>query len=411
MTTGQRIAQRRKELGLSQESLGEQVGVSRQAIYKWESDSALPEIEKLITLSKLFGVSVGWLLGVEDESSDHTEPDELTAAQMKMVSEIVDRYIRAQPKPRQQRKWPWIVAACLLLGVFIHLSGRIDELGNQYNWLQNAVGGINSSVSSQINGIAGRVEEILKAQNNLTAEYSTKILSTDYKKGTITIHMEVVPKTYVQGMSTVFVVDCGKGPQEFDGELINNSTYTCDAQVELTDSITVYAVFVSADGTRQTQLLDTYSYRLSDSYAQLSIGDHALMWKKFSGGKLPLKGLYADVRERAPGVGDARVTACRLGIFLNQELIGWAEPCEQPGSYIGNNEDTQFYRLPDVILEYLEDGDVLTVAALVTDSYGRQYMVFEVPYEIKYDPQTGTGELSWVKEIRYDRDPDNWILE
>lgn len=411
MTTGQRIAQKRKELGLSQESLGEQLGVSRQAIYKWESDSALPEIEKLITLSKLFGVSVGWLLGVEEETPNHVQSDELTAAQTKMVSQIVDRYIQSQPKPKQQRKWLWLVAACLLLGAFVHLGSRIDELGNQYNWLQNAVSGINSSVSSQINGIAGRVEEILKAQNNLTAEYSTKILSTDYEKGTVTIHMEAVPKTYVQGMRAVFVVDCGKGPQEFDGELINNSTYTCDAQVELTDSISVYAVFVSADGTRQTQLLDAYSQRLSDSYAQLSIGDHALMWKKFSDGKLSLRELYADVRERAPGVGDARISACRLGIFLNQKLIAWAEPCDQPGSYIGNYEDTQFYRLPDMVLEYLEDGDVITVAALVTDSYGRQYMAFEVPYEVEYDPKTGTGELSWVKAITYDRDPDNWILE
>ena len=45
MTLGQRIAQKRKELGLSQEGLGEQLGVSRQAIYKWESDASLPEIE------------------------------------------------------------------------------------------------------------------------------------------------------------------------------------------------------------------------------------------------------------------------------------------------------------------------------------------------------------------------------
>ena len=35
MTTGQRIAQKRKELGLSQEALGEKLGVSRQSIYKW----------------------------------------------------------------------------------------------------------------------------------------------------------------------------------------------------------------------------------------------------------------------------------------------------------------------------------------------------------------------------------------
>ena len=56
MTTGQRVAQKRKELGLSQEALGERLGVSRQSIYKWESDSALPEVEKLVALSRLFGV-------------------------------------------------------------------------------------------------------------------------------------------------------------------------------------------------------------------------------------------------------------------------------------------------------------------------------------------------------------------
>ena len=63
MTIGQRVAQKRKELGLSQEALGDTLGVSRQSIYKWESDSALPEIDKLIALSRLFGVSVGCCWG------------------------------------------------------------------------------------------------------------------------------------------------------------------------------------------------------------------------------------------------------------------------------------------------------------------------------------------------------------
>ena len=66
MTLGERIARKRKELGLSQEALGERLGVSRQAIYKWESDASLPEIEKLIALSGIFSVPVGWLLGVEE---------------------------------------------------------------------------------------------------------------------------------------------------------------------------------------------------------------------------------------------------------------------------------------------------------------------------------------------------------
>ena len=59
MTVGQRIAQKRKEQGLSQEALGQSLGLSRQAIYKWESNAALPEVDKLIALSRLFGVSVG----------------------------------------------------------------------------------------------------------------------------------------------------------------------------------------------------------------------------------------------------------------------------------------------------------------------------------------------------------------
>ena len=41
MTIGQRISYKRKELALSQEALGEQLNVSRQSIYKWESDAAL----------------------------------------------------------------------------------------------------------------------------------------------------------------------------------------------------------------------------------------------------------------------------------------------------------------------------------------------------------------------------------
>lgn len=65
MTLGQRIQELRKGLGLSQEELGERVGVSRQAISKWEGDLTIPELDNLIALSKLFGLTVGQLLGVE----------------------------------------------------------------------------------------------------------------------------------------------------------------------------------------------------------------------------------------------------------------------------------------------------------------------------------------------------------
>lgn len=60
-TLGQRISCHRKRLKLSQEALGEQLGVSRQAVSKWETDAAMPDMENLLKLAKLFRVSVAEL--------------------------------------------------------------------------------------------------------------------------------------------------------------------------------------------------------------------------------------------------------------------------------------------------------------------------------------------------------------
>lgn len=64
-TLGGRIQAGRKAAGLSQEALGERLGVSRQAVSKWEADAAVPELENLIAMSRIFGVTIGALLGVE----------------------------------------------------------------------------------------------------------------------------------------------------------------------------------------------------------------------------------------------------------------------------------------------------------------------------------------------------------
>ena len=71
MTLGQRIQMCRKRCGLSQEQLGDQMGVSRQAVSKWEQDTARPDIEKLVALAQLFELSTDELLkGIADEAED-----------------------------------------------------------------------------------------------------------------------------------------------------------------------------------------------------------------------------------------------------------------------------------------------------------------------------------------------------
>ena len=69
MTFAQKLKEMRIRAGMSQEKLSEKVGVSRQAITKWETDKGAPDMDNLMALSDLFGVSVDELLGREARRS------------------------------------------------------------------------------------------------------------------------------------------------------------------------------------------------------------------------------------------------------------------------------------------------------------------------------------------------------
>lgn len=62
MTLGERIKEYRQKVGLSQEALAEKINVSRQAITKWESNNGIPDIDNLIMLSKVMGISLDELV-------------------------------------------------------------------------------------------------------------------------------------------------------------------------------------------------------------------------------------------------------------------------------------------------------------------------------------------------------------
>lgn len=62
MTLGQRIHALRSAAGLSQEQLAERLNVSRQAISKWELDTSAPDLDKLVLLGNLFGISLDQLV-------------------------------------------------------------------------------------------------------------------------------------------------------------------------------------------------------------------------------------------------------------------------------------------------------------------------------------------------------------
>ena len=67
-TFGQRLAALRKEKGLTQSDIADKVGITAQAVSKWENDQASPDIDILIKLSEIFDISLDELLGKEKVS-------------------------------------------------------------------------------------------------------------------------------------------------------------------------------------------------------------------------------------------------------------------------------------------------------------------------------------------------------
>lgn len=427
MTIGQRIAQKRRELSLSQEALGAELGVSRQAIYKWESDTAVPEIDKLIALSRRFGVSVGWLLGVEeppraDDTDAESAPEagELTEDQLKMVEEIVGRYTAALP---EAKKSPWdkwsvriLFAICgLMVGCLVGISHDVREFGGQYGQLQSDISRVESTVNSQIGSISSQVESILKSQNELTADYGTELLSGDLEKNQVTFSLRAVPRTYTQGMTAAFLADCGDGsPVSVPGELGDGGAFTASLTCPLTDSMDLSVVFTLPGGTRQTQLLDQYYGLYSATLPVVELMSYEtgelLGRKAEKDGRIELPEVYVDASPGLPYVdskeplGQAQVQSVRVGLFLDKALVTWLTPCEAPtGMVQGDIEDHAFFRLPQgVSVTLAESTQQLCFAAVVTDEYGREAVYNDIPYILE------NGELTWPSSSASDTDPAHW---
>ncbi|MBQ6719319.1 MAG: helix-turn-helix transcriptional regulator [Oscillospiraceae bacterium] len=103
MTMGEKILNMRKARGWSQEELADRVGVSRQAVSRWESGSAKPEADKIIVLCDLFGVSADYLL--RDNYAGERVP--VMADQQEPVRQVTVK-----------RRFLQIYAVCSVLALF-----------------------------------------------------------------------------------------------------------------------------------------------------------------------------------------------------------------------------------------------------------------------------------------------------
>ncbi len=127
MILADKIINERKKNGWSQEELADKLGVSRQSVSKWEGAQSVPDIQKIIQMAGIFGVSTDYLLKDEIETTELTAitHDDISDDYVKVTMEEANEYIELEKKYS-----PWVangVSLCITSPVILILLAGVSE--------------------------------------------------------------------------------------------------------------------------------------------------------------------------------------------------------------------------------------------------------------------------------------------
>ncbi len=407
-TLGRRIQEGRRAAGLPQESLGERLGVSRQAVSKWESDASVPDLENLIAMSRIFGVTIGALLGVEPETAEEPSAEEapeasggesgdaapdkgLTDRELAAVEAIVQKYLEAARRPRWSRRRKVLAGAaiCAVLALAVcALSSSFFSLENRLDQVQSQVYGIERSVGNQIGSLTGQISGLLAEQNSLISGYDIRVTDYDLEQQMWYLAATVTPKEYTADTVVTFTARTDTGATASAQARNEGGVFTAenwavpmasmpartDEGVPLDNGGVQISVSLTGGGTIRTQTLEEYLY--------LDLTDYRLevdgRWEtKWASGQLTLGNLDLKIEnntELPVELADAELALFRHG----EEEPLWSAPLEDAVELWRRQGYVQMY-IPvetDVSPVRMSTGDALLAAVHVTDDRGQDFWSF-----------------------------------
>ena len=262
MTINERILALRRAAGLSQEALAEQVGVSRQAIGKWESGASLPGLDNLQELARALGVSCDELLTGKESGTENTAGQDGVA--LESVKACWTRKMRRRPHAAHRQRILLAglarrarlrgcgagVPRCVLRGPH---AGAFQPCGRH----RRNVAGIEGSIDMRISSIQSSIEESLRQQASIVAgfDWDYGVPGTERR---VPLTVTATPKNYRDGLSAVFTLTPESGvPQTAAGTLLAGNAFRAELAVPLEMEYQDFSVSVSftLDGEAQTEEL------------------------------------------------------------------------------------------------------------------------------------------------------------
>lgn len=271
MTLGRRIQQYRKEKGLSQEALGEALGVSRQAVSKWEGDNGIPELDTLIAMSSLFGVTLGTLLGVEEprtapqtapqagQSAPDSAPRDGDREGETRTRRVLEEYVRQSRAGQEKQRRRLALPAGLLAGLLLLSLFRIGSLESDLRQLRSQLSLLEVRVDNSLSGISSQIQSSINAaleeNQRFTSSFSWDVAAFDVERQTVTLELHATMKEYPAGGAAQFLASWEDGRQEADW--CGGPDFTARLTLPMSSALQISLRLRDGEGNIREQTLDT----------------------------------------------------------------------------------------------------------------------------------------------------------
>ena len=203
---GKGIAEKRKQAGLSQEELAKRLGLTRQAISRWESGAALPTVDNLVELARVLEVSV-------DELLQLTREEKQAGLSAESVGLLLDEQAGRQEKRMKRLTWALAAAAgVLVLGIVVSALISHRQVRRLETSMQSRIGSLNAEVSRMSGRIssevAGAVEDALAAGRSELADKGERGMEYDPKTQTVNVQVYAYPIKLEEQTGAQFYAVC-----------------------------------------------------------------------------------------------------------------------------------------------------------------------------------------------------------
>ena len=140
MILADKIMTLRKKAGWSQEELAARLNVSRQSVSKWESAQSIPDMDKVVQMSRLFGVTTDFLLKDELEIEEHTQSEPMDEPPLRRVTmEEASAYLALRRAAAPQMALATFL--CIISPVALLMLAAMSEM-SRFGISENAASGI-----------------------------------------------------------------------------------------------------------------------------------------------------------------------------------------------------------------------------------------------------------------------------